>query len=459
MVKRKKKTILADRISGCEGTAFAFSVCVRVIELGNKRVKFKFPFWAFSAPFRTNQGTEWISNQGYTKESLRILESIKKPSGLDYFRRIKTQITKEEIILEKAAQKLRPRLSFLSDRELASAYEKFVRQYSYYYGLGIVTFLYEGILSERLMRSLLARYPAATDALPYLFKNSYQSFMLKSEQTLARIKSVRNVEPRQRLIEKYKKDFFYIRTNYWHGPRVDSKFVLERVKDLKPAEKSFVSRSRLKLMPWEKQVIELLKINEAIRDKRKQINLIGSYMMFRFIDELAKRRKIKVSLAKRAFWFEFGDLLLNTKKILPRLMKRQGFCAGYDQGRSFYLDYLAIKDRSGLTAGSQEVSGTPAAPGSCKGYVRLVMTGRDFENFKKGEILVTTMTRPEFLPVMKKASAIITDEGGLTCHAAIIAREIKIPCVIGTKNATRLLHNRDLVEVDATRGIIKILKK
>ena len=79
--------------------------------------------------------------------------------------------------------------------------------------------------------------------------------------------------------------------------------------------------------------------------------------------------------------------------------------------------------------------------------------------YEKGDILVTSMTRPEFVPLMKKAGAIITNEGGITSHAAIISRELKIPCIIGTKNATVILKDGDFVEVDANNGIITILKK
>jgi pyruvate,water dikinase len=68
------------------------------------------------------------------------------------------------------------------------------------------------------------------------------------------------------------------------------------------------------------------------------------------------------------------------------------------------------------------------------------------------------MTRPEYVPLMKKAAGIITDEGGITCHAAIVSRELKIPCVIGTKIATKVLKDGDMVEVDADKGIVKILK-
>ena len=65
------------------------------------------------------------------------------------------------------------------------------------------------------------------------------------------------------------------------------------------------------------------------------------------------------------------------------------------------------------------------------------------------------MTRPEFMPILRKAAAIVTDEGGITCHAAIVARELKIPCIIGTQIATRVLKDGDLVLVDATNGVVK----
>jgi pyruvate, water dikinase len=69
------------------------------------------------------------------------------------------------------------------------------------------------------------------------------------------------------------------------------------------------------------------------------------------------------------------------------------------------------------------------------------------------------MTSPDYVIGMKKAGAIVTDEGGITCHAAIVARELQIPCVIGTKNATKLLKDGQLVEVNANHGWVKIIKE
>ncbi|MDD4902681.1 MAG: PEP-utilizing enzyme [Patescibacteria group bacterium] len=105
----------------------------------------------------------------------------------------------------------------------------------------------------------------------------------------------------------------------------------------------------------------------------------------------------------------------------------------------------------------QDFKGQAAFRGLARGRVRLIMIKKEIGDIRKGEILVTSMTTPEYLPAMKKSAAFITDEGGVTCHAAIIAREMKKPCVIGTKIATKVLKTGDLVEVDAINGIIKKL--
>ena len=103
--------------------------------------------------------------------------------------------------------------------------------------------------------------------------------------------------------------------------------------------------------------------------------------------------------------------------------------------------------------------GNMANPGKVIGIVQKVMGHKDLSSFKKGEILVSPMTMPDFIVAMEKAAAFITDEGGILCHAAIVAREMKKPCITGTNIATQILHNGDLVEVDADNATIKILKK
>jgi len=103
--------------------------------------------------------------------------------------------------------------------------------------------------------------------------------------------------------------------------------------------------------------------------------------------------------------------------------------------------------------------GMCASIGNATGRVRVCRTKEDLIKFEDGEVLVTSMTRPEFVSAMKKAAAIITNEGGITCHAAIISRELSIPCVIGTRIATKVLNDGDLVEVRANHSLIKIIER
>lgn len=101
------------------------------------------------------------------------------------------------------------------------------------------------------------------------------------------------------------------------------------------------------------------------------------------------------------------------------------------------------------------IQGVVAYKGKIQGTVKIVKTVQELDKVKEGDILVTQMTFPSFIMAMKRAAAFVTDEGGITCHAAIVAREMKKPCIIGTKNATRILKDGDKVEVDAEKGIVR----
>ncbi len=104
--------------------------------------------------------------------------------------------------------------------------------------------------------------------------------------------------------------------------------------------------------------------------------------------------------------------------------------------------------------GEKILSGLPASPGIGVGRVKLVLDMKDLGKVKQGDVLVTKMTTPDMVPAMKKASAIVTDEGGMTSHAAIVSRELGIPCIVGTQKATQLLKEGELITVDATRGVV-----
>lgn len=98
--------------------------------------------------------------------------------------------------------------------------------------------------------------------------------------------------------------------------------------------------------------------------------------------------------------------------------------------------------------------GLPASPGIGRGKVKLIKDISEINLVEEGDVLVTAMTNPDMVPAMRKCAGVVTDEGGRTCHAAIVSRELQIPCIVGAKNATKSLKTGDTVTVDAVRGIV-----
>jgi pyruvate,water dikinase len=104
--------------------------------------------------------------------------------------------------------------------------------------------------------------------------------------------------------------------------------------------------------------------------------------------------------------------------------------------------------------GVELLSGLPASPGVAAGKTEIILHPSEIVNLQQGEVLVAEMTTPDFVPAMKRAAAIVTDRGGRTCHAAIVSRELGVPCVVGTGNATKVLKEKQLVTVDGYQGKI-----
>lgn len=124
--------------------------------------------------------------------------------------------------------------------------------------------------------------------------------------------------------------------------------------------------------------------------------------------------------------------------------------------KNFESELAKIEENLVKKEAVQELRGTPIILGKIQGIAKLVQSGTDM-NTLPGKVVVAPMTSPEMTPFLEKAKAIVTDEGGLLCHAAVVAREFGVIAIVGTKNATKILKDGDLVEVDATKGIVRKL--
>ncbi|PIR75737.1 MAG: hypothetical protein CO030_03560 [Candidatus Magasanikbacteria bacterium CG_4_9_14_0_2_um_filter_42_11] len=130
----------------------------------------------------------------------------------------------------------------------------------------------------------------------------------------------------------------------------------------------------------------------------------------------------------------------------------------YEYAMLKFYDTLVIRRESIVTGSSHsatELSGVVASKGRVRGIAKILYTPADMDKVNEGDIIVTNMTNPSYVAAMHRAAAFVTNEGGITCHAAIIAREMQKPCVIGTKHATSTFVDGDIIDVDAEKGIVK----
>lgn len=188
------------------------------------------------------------------------------------------------------------------------------------------------------------------------------------------------------------------------------------------------------------------KIDEIIINKIKSniSNDLLPYYNLLTIEEAFEGKKVTVDQLikrKQGFIYYMGKLILNN-----------------DIDDFFKKENIFIQEAENISD-SKILRGNAVYPGKSRGHVKLVFCDEDIEKINEGDIIVSPMTVPTFISGMKKANAIITDEGGVVCHAALIAREMKKVCVIGTKNATKVLKDNMLVEVDGDLGIVRILEK
>jgi len=219
-------------------------------------------------------------------------------------------------------------------------------------------------------------------------------------------------------------------------------------------------------------ILKLFDFNQLcmyIRDFRKDEVLKGITALSNCLRELFLRLGLKESDIVYSFYPDFLDSTYqesNYKNIIENRKKgflvdfdKDGIKTEYGDGNELLSELYKVMDNSFVAHKEDIIQGNVGCKGKAQAEICVVLDRKDFDKFKDGNILVTSMTRPEFVPLMKKASAVITDEGGITCHAAIISRELGIPCIIGTRNATRVLKDGDLVEVDADLGVVKIINE
>ena len=288
------------------------------------------------------------------------------------------------------------------------------------------------------------------------------------------------------LLKVHLKKFGWL-TYAYMGPAMTEKYLTRSLKDsLKRGDVSGQRRELLghylnikkekeeliKELGLPSNLIYLFKISSDlmfIKDYRKGIYQKSYLAMDKILGELAGRMGISLKEIKNLSFEEVKEAFLKNKKKFFKEKARiraQKCCYSVKNGKIKIFEgelceemikkMLPAERKSGEF--KNELKGLVAYGGKAKGKVKIVLTLRDVIKVKEGDILVSSSTNPDLIMAMRRAGAIITDMGGIISHAAIVSRELKKPCVVGTKIATHVLKDGDMVEVDADEGLIKVLK-
>jgi len=243
----------------------------------------------------------------------------------------------------------------------------------------------------------------------------------------------------------------------------------EEIEDLEQATEEKKKNHQTWLSSLEgdsRKIAEYAQLVMHMRDLRKDPIAKMQAMMAELSVVILERAGVNVKAAPYILLYEYVKGVDHIKEIKDDVETRENGCIYVaNPDLSYEIEHcdfeLALKELAEIsekrTEKSETLKGQIACKGKVTGIVRVIYDPHDDKGFQQGDILVTSMTRPEFVPIMKRSGAVVTNEGGITCHAAIVSRELNIPCIIGTKIATQFLKDGMKVEVDANNGTIKIL--
>lgn len=309
-----------------------------------------------------------------------------------------------------------------------------------------------------------------------LFEPDEASFLTKEENELRGIAALPEKE-QEAALQDHLERYFWLENMYASTNTLTLASLRERMEQLakehkKPSKQTATADKEqmmldLHLSEETKRLIHALNFCTLWQDERKTKILRSLSSLDMVLKEVGRRTNIDHTLVRYLGPYEIGKLhrMSEISALADTLKQRRHGCYYYvTKDSEYFTSPQEFKEISNIHHAQadhgiyQELRGMIANLGTAIGKVKMCTTLDALKDFPDGAVLVAHMTRPEYAPAMKKAAAIVTDEGGITSHAAIVSRELGVPCIIGTKVATKVLHDGDLVEVRANHGYVRILE-
>ncbi len=258
----------------------------------------------------------------------------------------------------------------------------------------------------------------------------------------------------RKIVLDHVKKYEWLGSHHFNIKEFTLKELLDRMKTDEEEPESSVEMSG-----DDEYLVQLLDMLGFLRFRCAETTGYVTFYLKPYLQKMAEKHDLTYEdIVEHMIWEIAGQ---NLKKEIAN-SRKENFGMFYD-GKEHILSAGEIKKYESLLLNNEgeettELKGLVAFKGSAKGEVKIVTCQEDMIGFEKGMILVAYETTPDIVIAMEKSAAIVTDFGGLTSHAAIVARELKIPCIVGTRYATKFLKNGDLIDVDAEKGVVKRLK-
>ena len=441
------------------------------------RTYLKIPFNIVIMIFNEGMWNCAIDIKEWNKAQERMFKQYKKdPKIIDKFTKKFKKIIKK--YLDFTETLVKKDYSKLSNKDLLKLYRRYNQEYakSFIYGECPASTL-KWFLEEELKGKLLEIIKdekKVNEIFSLLIMPSRDTFLTREEKDLLKIALAKNKEELKKHTQKYN----WISVDYNGKPLTVKDFEKnlkkihnpkQRLKELKDNNKK-IKQEQLKIKKKYKIDNETFGLCTAAQKcvylmdlKREEYSKAHYHVQF-LMKEIGKRLGLSLRQADYLTPKEVEKGLLKNikfnKKILDKRYKKSVYIGDeYSFAVADKKQEAAIRKSLEKKAGKiKELKGICGNPGKAKAKARVILKTKDFPKFKKGEILVASFTTPDFIVVMKKAAGIVTDFGGITSHAAIVSRELKVPCVVNTEQATKLIKTGDLIEIDADNGIVKKIK-
>lgn len=399
----------------------------------------------------------------------RIYEAIKEKISKDW---IDSEIIIfDQLIVELKTLVERFRFKDLKREELVNLLDSLTKLLAKLYPYSNIFYLLSIEIEKRVSPELIKNIQPIKDTFLIKFsidiniisKKLKKEFGMINEKELKEL-YIKNSEVKKQ-IEKLRDKYFCL-TSLNAEERTTDSFILEIISELKKSE---VRRQKFSKLSIEDENIYLLRAMLYFKDELSTFAVpFVMHGLSKQFDTAAKLLGLSRKDLDQLVIDEVIDGLKSDRDFSSLVNKRKEgtflFHAPFKS--TTIIDGIEAKKEIELL-NQQEVpigfnknniiNGKTGSSGKVTGSVQLIFNSSEIKNFKEGNILVAVYTAPEFVPAMRRAKAIITDTGGITCHAAIVSRELGLPCVVGTKIATKVLKDGDLVKVDADKGVVRKL--